>query len=80
MYILIIVQRDATQSSPFIILQVHSTCFGCQPHSSSGVHKTFNYSLRYWSYFLCSLTTLEGGSCTKNMTNTGDCSHSFVYS
>ena len=26
--ILIIVQRDATQSSLFITLQVHSTCFG----------------------------------------------------
>jgi len=38
--ILIIVQRDATQSGLFIILQVHSTCFGCQPHPSSGVHKT----------------------------------------
>jgi len=38
--ILIIVQRDATQSSLFIILQVHSTCFGCQTHSSWGIHKT----------------------------------------
>ena len=38
--ILIIVQRDATKSSIFIILQLHSTCFGCQPHPSSGVHKT----------------------------------------
>jgi len=38
--ILIIVQRDATQSILFIILQVHSTCFRCQPHPSSGVHKT----------------------------------------
>ena len=27
--VLIVVQRDATQSSLFIILQVHSTCFGC---------------------------------------------------
>ena len=36
----ITVQRDATQSSLFIILPVHSTCFGCQPHPSSGVHKT----------------------------------------
>jgi hypothetical protein len=26
------------------------------------------------------LATLEGGSCTKNMTNTGGCSYSFVYS
>ena len=40
MAILIIVQRDPTQSSLFIILQVHSTRFGCQPHLSSGVHKT----------------------------------------
>jgi len=38
--ILIVVQRDATQSSLFIILQVHFTCFGCQPLPSSGVHKT----------------------------------------
>ena len=38
--ILIIFLRDATQSSLFIILQVHSTCFGCQPHLSSGVHRT----------------------------------------
>jgi hypothetical protein len=37
---LLIVQRDATQSSLFIILQVHSTCFGCQPYASSGLHKT----------------------------------------
>ena len=39
------------------------------------------YSLRYWSYFLFSnLATLEGGICTKNMTSTGGCSYSFVYS
>ena len=37
--ILIIVQRVATQSSLFIILQVHSTYFVCQPHQLS-VHKT----------------------------------------
>jgi len=35
-----IVQRDATRSSLFIILQVHSTRFWCQTHPSSGVHKT----------------------------------------
>ena len=39
-HISIIAQRDATQNSLFIILQVHSTCFGCQTHPSSGVHKT----------------------------------------
>jgi len=38
--ILIIVQRNATQTNLFIILQVHSTFFGCQPHPSSGIHKT----------------------------------------
>jgi hypothetical protein len=38
--ILIIAQRDATQSGLFISLQVYSTCFGCQAHPSSGVHKT----------------------------------------
>ena len=38
--LLAIVQRDATQINLFIVLQVHSTCFGCQPHPSSGVHKT----------------------------------------
>jgi len=49
-----------------------------------------NYSLRYWSCcdVLCSclpptwpsLATLDGGSCTKNMTSTGDRSYNFVYS
>jgi hypothetical protein len=29
--LLIAIRRDAAQSSLFIILQVHSTCFGCQP-------------------------------------------------
>jgi len=38
--ILITVQRDATQRSLFIVLQVHSTCFGCQTRPSTGVHKT----------------------------------------
>ena len=36
----IIVQRDATQSSLFIILQVHFTYFGYQTNPSSGVHRT----------------------------------------
>ena len=40
-FVLINVQRDATISSLyFILLQCHSTCFGCRPHPSSGVHKT----------------------------------------
>jgi len=39
-FMLIIVQRDATQSSLCIIPPVHSTCFACQPHPSWGKHKT----------------------------------------
>ena len=33
-------QRDAVLSRPFIVLQNHTTCFGCPLHPSSGVHKT----------------------------------------
>jgi len=70
--ILIIVQRDVTQSSLFIILQVISTCFGCQPHPSSGVHKTVTTASGTGRIFLCSYlpstwpswATLGGGSCT----------------
>ena len=66
-YMLIIVQRDATQSSLFIILQVYSTCFGCQPHSASGVHKAVTTTCAATSLQRgqVSLATLEGGSCTK---------------
>jgi len=52
--ILIIVQRGATQSSLFIILQVHTTCFGCQPHPSSGVQKTVTAASGTCHIFLCS--------------------------
>ena len=80
---LIFVQRAATQSSLFIILQVHSTCFGCQPHPSSGVHKTVTTASGAGHNFCAAtplLATLEGGSCTKFMTSTGGCSYIFVYS
>jgi len=53
-FILIIVQRDATQSSLFIILQVHSICFGCQPHPSSGVQKTVTTASGTSHAVLCS--------------------------
>ena len=58
--ILTIVQRDATQSSLFIILQVHSTCFGCQPHPSSGVHKTVIKASVTGNIF-CAATSLQRG-------------------
>jgi len=73
--ILIIVHRDVTKSSLFIIIQVQSTCFGCQPHQSvttdSGTGHIF-----------CAGTAFQRdqASCTKNITSTGGCSYSFVYS
>jgi len=83
--VLIIVQRDATQNSLFIILQVHSTCFGCRPHPSSGVNKNLT-TASGTGHIFCAATTLqqgqaslamlEGGSCT----SIGGCSYSFVYS
>ena len=69
-YILIIVQRDETQNSLFIILQVHSACFGCQPNPSSGVHKIVTTASGTVHIFCvatsfqrgqASLATLEGG-------------------
>jgi len=76
---LTIAQRDATQSSHFIVLQIHFTCFGCQPHPSSGVHKTVTTA----SYF-CAATFLQRGQASlatleEGMTSTGGCSYSFVY-
>ena len=56
--ILIIVQQDATQSSILIILQVHSTCFGCQPHPSSGVHTTVTTASSTGHIFCAADTTL----------------------
>ena len=65
--VLITVQRDATESSLFIILQVHSTCFGCQPRPSSGVHKTVTTvsgTVQLPPSNVAWLATLEGGRCT----------------
>jgi len=56
----IIVQRDAIQSSLFIILQVHSTCFGCQPQPSTGVHKTVT-TASGTSHIFCVAISLQRG-------------------
>jgi len=58
--VLINVQRDASQSILFIILQVHSTCFGCQPHPSSGVHKIITTTSDSGHIF-CAATSLKRG-------------------
>ena len=55
---LITVQRDATQSSLFIILQVQSTCFGCQPYPSSGLHKTVT-TASGTGHIFCAATSLQ---------------------
>ena len=57
-YILIIVQWDATQTSLFIILQVRCTCFRCQPHPSSGVHKTVT-TASGTGHIFCAATSLQ---------------------
>ena len=57
---LLIVQPDATQSSLFIILQVHCTCFGCQPQPSSAVHKTVT-TASSTGHIFCAATSLRRG-------------------
>ena len=58
--LIIIVQRDATQNSLFIVLQVHSTCFGCQPHASSVVYKTVT-TASGTGHIFCAATSLQRG-------------------
>jgi hypothetical protein len=58
--ILIPVQRDATQSSLFIIMQIHSTCLRYQPHLSSGVHKTVT-NVSDNGHIFCATTSIQCG-------------------
>ena len=53
-------QRDETQRILFIILQVHSTRFGCQTHPASGVHKTVTKASGIGHNF-CASTSLQRG-------------------
>ena len=69
-YILIIVQRDSTKSSQFIILEVHSTCFGCQPHPSSGVHKTVTTACGTGHIF-CAATSFQLGQNVATLGHAG---------
>jgi len=61
--ILITVQQDATQSSLFVILQVHSTCFRCQPHPSSGAHKSVT-TASGTGHIFCAATSLQRGQAS----------------
>jgi len=49
-------------------------------HTHHQEYTKLNYRLRYWSYFLCRYLHPTWPACTKNMTSTGVCSYSFVYS
>ena len=72
--ILITVQRDATQNSLFTILQVHSTCFGCQPHPSSGAHKTVT-TASGTGHIFCAAASLHRGH--KTVTTASGTGHIF---
>jgi len=64
----------------FILLQNHSTCFGCPPHPSPGVLKTVTAASNVARSGLPGspdLATLEGSSCTDIMTCTGGSGYSF---
>jgi len=60
-------QRDGDLSSLFIVLQNHSTCFGCPLHPPSRVHKTVvtatGTSHVYRSSSYLALAWLKWGSC-----------------
>ena len=53
-----IFQIDETKNSLFIILQVHCTCFRCQPHPSSGVRKIVTRASGTGHIF-CAATSLQ---------------------
>ena len=59
--------RDATNAI-YILLQCHSTCFGCRPHPSWGVRKTAVTATGTSHMFAqlphSNMATFEWGSCT----------------
>ena len=75
--ILIIVQRDATQSSLFITLQFHAKCFGCQQHPSSGVHKTVT-TASCTGHIFCAAISLQRGQ-SPIIRSTQNCNYSLRY-
>ena len=81
---LIYINNCPTRCNTKIILQVHSTCFGCQINPSSGVHKIVTAasgSVQLPPSNVAKLVwTRWREVAAKNMTSTGGCSYSFVYS
>jgi len=56
------------QYAIYILLQYHSTCFGCRPHPSSGVNKTVFTTTCTSHMFVqlphSNLVTLQWANCT----------------
>ena len=73
--ILIIVQRYTTQSSLFISLQVQMFRVSTTPIIRST--QNCNYSLRYWSYFLCSYLPPTWPGVHKTVTTASVTGHVF---
>ena len=72
-----------------ILLQDHSTCFGCCPHLPSGVHKTVTtasgtghiiVAATYLQRGQVNLAIVGGRQQQQYVTCTGGCSYSFMYS
>ena len=59
----------SVQSSLFITLQVHSTCFGCQQHPSSGEHKTVT-TASGTGHIFCAATSLQRGQVNSGVNHT----------
>ena len=58
-----LIQRNATQGSVFIILQFHSTCFGFQPHPSTGVRETVT-TASGTGHIFCAATSIQRGQAS----------------
>jgi len=67
------------QYADIYLLQNHSTCIGCLPHPSSGVHKTIT-AASGTGHNIWATTTLEEGCRPNIMTCTRGCCYSFMYS
>ena len=75
------------QYAGIYLLQHHSTCFGCPSRPSSGVHKTVTTASGTGHIIVATTffqrgqqATFEEGTCNDNMTCTGGCSYSLMYS
>ena len=70
----------------FILLQYHSTCFGCRPHPSSGVHETVVTAIVTSPMFVqlphsnVAVGHVGVRQLHEHMTCASGCNYSFMYS